>query len=399
MNDGFIWLLLNHFRLFELNDNKLKISSRQVRRTKAELLENDLFIRWFKENFVYLADTPDNRTKFVTQEEVIAEFRKLNPAQQQQIIGQRNYASAKYVKDMIQVHSAFKACYRAKVTNWRLTAMERLLPAAKNKSGPNCQYQRNVLIRFVSRAEYESGPVLETADLSALPADEAGRNYYEDEEDEQQVGDEKVDDDYLYADDMFFKYMNAAVKQANDEHGVAGIEEQARALSMDIDDAVLMSDNNGANDHLLNENNDNRIYRRDSLMSYSAVAINNEFMGNLLNDDDLMMADIGANDNLMNDYNDNRGGNGNLMMVDVCSADADAGADTGANGSLMIVDTDAGAGSDSTNDEDAGVKDQAAKPKTAKRRSKRRKVKGTYRNGKYGGGYDQDGLAKKKRKL
>lgn len=417
MNDGFIWLLLNHYRLFELNGNKLKISSRQVRRTKAELLENDLFIRWFKENFVYLADTPENRTKFVTQDEVTAEFKKLKPAQQQQIIGRPNYAAAKYVKDMLPAHSAFKPCYKDKVTNWRLTAIERLLPAAKNKTGPNCQYQRHVLIRFVSRAEYESGAALETADLAALPADEAGRNYY-DADEEGQFGDEKVEDDYLYGDDMFFKYMKPAVQQVNDTHDVAGIEEQARALSMEIDDAALVNGNNVANDHSLNENDDDRRYRRDSLMSYSAVgAINDEFMGNLLNDGDVMMADIGANDNLMNDNNDNRGGNGNLMRVD-----ADTGADAGANGNLMndnndntggndnlmMVDVcsadtddraDAGAVSDSTNDQDAGVKDQADKPKAGKRRSKRRKVKVTYKNSKYGGGCDQDGLARKKRKM
>ena len=152
-------------------------------------------------------------------------------------------------------------------------------------------------------------------------------------------------------------------------------------------------------------------------MSYSAVAINNEFMDNLLNDNDLMMADIGANDNLMNDNNDNRGGNGNLMVVDTDTG-ADAGANgslmsdnndnKGGNGNLMMVDVysadtddgaDAGAGSDSTNDQDAGVKDQADKPKVGRRRSKRRKVKVTYKNSKYGSGCDQDGLARKKRKM
>ena len=38
MNDDFIELLSNHFRLFELNGNETKTSVRQVRKTKAQML-------------------------------------------------------------------------------------------------------------------------------------------------------------------------------------------------------------------------------------------------------------------------------------------------------------------------------------------------------------------------
>ena len=213
---------------------------------------------------------------------------------------------------------------------------------------------------------------------------------------------------------MFFKYIKQSVHQVNDAHDIAGIEEQARALSMDIDDAAWV---NGANDYLLNENNNNRKDRKDSVMSYFAVAINNGFMGNLLNGDNLVMVDAWANDagvsdDLMTDNNDNRGGNGTLMMIDTdAGANGnlmnDNNANEGGNGNLMLVDVctadadaddgvDAGTGSDLTNEQDAVVKDQAAKPETAKRRSKRRKVKVTYKNSKYGGGYGQDGLVKRK---
>ena len=364
VNDGFIWILLNHYRLFELNGNQLKISSRQVRRTKAELLQNDLFIAWFKENFVYLADTPDNRTKFVTQEEVLAQFKLLTPGQQQQIIGQRNYAPAKYVKDMLHVHSAFKACFKTKITNWRLTKTERL--QAKNQIGPNGQYQINVLMRFVTRAEYEAKQTLATADLSALPEDEARRNYYENQEE----ADEKVNDDYIYGSDMFFRYMDPALKDINDGNDVVDIEEQARSMSLDINEDALVNGNNGAVGTLNENSND----RRDSLMSYSDVAMHNGAIGNLLNEN----GDGAANDdepigNLLNGNDENKGGIDDLMIVD------------------------AGAAADASNNKEASVKDQAAKPKVATR--KRKIINITYKNSKYGGGGAKNGLAKKKRKM
>ena len=362
MNDGFIWLLLNHYRLYELNGETVKISPRQVRRTKAELLQNDLFITWFKENFVYLADTPENRRKFVTQQEVYAEFRLLAPKQQQYIIGQSNYAPAKYVKDMIHVHSAFKACYRAKITNWRLTQEERVETAAKNKIGPNGQYQSNVLIRFVTRAEYEATPTLATADLSALDhetEEEAKRDCYDDPQ--------EVNHDYIYGSDLFFEYIDPALKETNDEANVADIEEQARSTSLDINESELMiGNNNGAVSNLLNRNFS---YRRPSVMSYSDVAMDN-----------------GVN-NLLNENDDNRESNNNLMVVDD-SANDDEPIDN------LLID-DAGTDADASNDEEASVKDQAAKPRRSKRK---RKINITYKKSKYGGSA-QDGLAKKKRKM
>ena len=88
-SNGLLWLLLNHYRLFELQGNKLKISARQNAKTKQKLLDQDLFIIWFRHNYVFLTDTEANRKKFVTREEIIAEFSALTPSKQQTIIGRR----------------------------------------------------------------------------------------------------------------------------------------------------------------------------------------------------------------------------------------------------------------------------------------------------------------------
>ena len=342
VNDGFIWLLLNHYRLFELNENKLRITNRQVKRTKAELLDNDLFINWFKENFIYLADTPSNRQKFVTQAEIVAQFKLLSPSQQQQIIGSRNYAPDKFIRDMIQIHSALKACYKKKVTNWRLGLVERI--AAKNTHGPNGQYQRNVLIRFTSRAEFESGPQLEAGTLRDTEEYEAKSNVHEDDEDLYYApDDDKLDDNYLYSKDLFFRYMDPA-----DGVRVADIEQQARALYMDIDDGVLIA----ANSINYDEEED-------------AVLVYGDEVNDFMNEND--------NNNLMNENSDNRGGNGNLM------------------------NSDNEANDDPANEEE--VKDQADEVQL--RRSKRKRVKLTYKNSQYNGRSANDGAkesAKKRRK-
>ena len=381
VNDGFIWLLLNHYRMFELNDNKLRITAKQKRRTKAELLDNDLFIKWFQQNFVYLADTPSNRKIFVTQEEILAEFKLLAPAQQQQIIGRRNYASTKFIKDMVQIHSALKACYVKKITNWRLTLLER--SAVKNVNGQNGQYQLHVLIRFIKRAEFESRPALKRADLADFEAkgkDEANLNddnigdddYIED--DHVRKADGPLNEDYLLDSNLFFTYLDPACSKV-----VTDVAEQARALSIDVDDGVLvfknddimnedgvMVYNNEANAVLMNENGDNKGGN-----------------GNLINIDG-EANDGEANDDLMNENSDNRRGNGNLMNVD-------GQANGGKANDLMNGNTDDRKdNSDDEIEEEAGVKDQAAKPKVNKR--KRKKVKVTYKNSQY------NGAAKKRRK-
>ena len=187
--DGFLWLLLQHYKLFKLNGNKLRVTPLQMNRTKRALLSNDLFFSWFKSNYVFLEDSKSNRRKFITQEEVINEFLKLPPATHLQIIGKKNYSPSKYVKDMLQCHTAIKECFKKKCTNWRLTSIERLLPAAANKSGPNCQYQLNVIIRFVTTAEFESTPGLKRVDLGEGDDDD-------DEETESDVeGSENNNDD------------------------------------------------------------------------------------------------------------------------------------------------------------------------------------------------------------
>ena len=384
VNDGFIWLLLNHYRLYELNGCELQVSTRQAKRTKAELLENDLFISWFKENFVYLADTPANRTKFVTQQEVLAQFKLLPPKQQQQIIGQRNYAPAKYVKDMMHVHSAFKACFRIKITNWRLSAEERKEPAAKNKTGPNCQYQSNALVRFVTRAEFEATETLVAADLATLPEEEAKSNFFANQ---QQA--EEINDDYIYSSDMFFEYMRPVFEDPDEDiaFDVENVAELTGSMSLDIDESRLMTGNNGAVGNLSDENYGQR---RPSLMSYSGAAMQDRVTDNVLNENDdnggnsdnvLMIVDEAADDdeaigNLLTGNNENKEGNDNVDA----GADAEAGADSGA---------------DATNDGKASVKDQAAKPMVSRRK---RKISIVYKKSKYGGSAEE-GSAKKKRKL
>ena len=72
--DGIIWILINHYHLFQLNNNKLMISDEQRARTRRELLEADLFIKWFESNFTMLTNTQQHQRKFISQAEIVEQF-------------------------------------------------------------------------------------------------------------------------------------------------------------------------------------------------------------------------------------------------------------------------------------------------------------------------------------
>lgn len=237
VNDGMMWLLLNHFHLYALNGYTLKISKRQLARTKCQLLEADLFIKWFSSNFKLLTDSAPHRRQFVTQEEVVAEFVTQTPTQQQNIIGRRNYAPRKFVRDMLKVHSALTPYFVKKYTNWRLSQIERLLPAAKNRIGPNCQYQRNVLIRFVTRGEAEGRFKDHTMDLAEVEA----------KTEEEAKCD--VKDDYIYDESLFFLYGDPA--QCTDDIDLESDEEPAVAPAANEDENELLNED----ELLLNDDN------------------------------------------------------------------------------------------------------------------------------------------------
>ena len=203
INDGVIWLLLNHYQLYINNGYRLGVSDRQKARTRNFLLEADQFIKWFESNFKLLPDTPANKKKFVTAEEVGDEFCKLTPGQQQQIIHGKSYNPMKFVKDTVKVHTALAPYYRERFTNYRLTLTQRSLPGAKNRAGPNCQYQYMCLTRFVTRAEAESKN-LNVTNLCDEPVEEYKC---------------QVPDNYFEtADNAFFDYRNPG---AGDEINLA----------------------------------------------------------------------------------------------------------------------------------------------------------------------------------
>ena len=222
--------------------------------------------------------------------------------------------------------------------------------AAKNVRGPNGQYQNNALIRFVSKAEFESGPKLEAGILGDTEEYEAKLNENENDEDVYYApADDKLNDNYLYSEDLFFTYMDPA-----DGVRVADIEEQARAMSMDIDDGVLVAANSINYDE-----------EEDAVLVYNDEI--NDFMNENDYNNNLMSYNNDAND-LMNENSDNRGGNGNLMNYNNEAND------------------------DPANEEE--VKYQAAEVKP--RRSKRKRVILTYNNSQYNGGAKES--AKKRRK-
>ena len=350
--DGLIWLLLNHFRIYENNGFKLAVSDRQIKRTKAQLMENDLFIRWFSSNYVFLTSTEANKKKFISVEEVTAEFQKLTPTQQNQIIGRRNYQPAKYVKDMLQTHSALKQLYVTKMTNWRLSKAERRARGAKNKIGLNCQYISHVLIRFVTRGEFEASN-LEKADLAADDpacendndgANEDNGEAKEDNEDvEEDDGGESVireaigtvKDNYLYSDDLFYFFKEDAhddVIIEADDHGQEGILNDENEYEMvdysAIDQMVEIEQQFKAASVDVGEDND-------------AIAI--------AKDDDIVMIDIAASKNGAGvDPTDN---NDNAIDVDANSND-DNGAGVDASGNDV---NEAGVDANGNDDNEAVV--------------------------------------------
>ena len=229
VNDGLIWLLICHYRMYEKNGFKLKISGEQSARTAAGLLDSDLFMKWFKANYVILADTPENKKHFVTQEEVINEFKKLAPTEQWQIIGKRNYDAAKFVKDVMRVHLVLKKYWTKKITNHRISQAERLAPGARNKTGPNCQYQRSALKGVVTAAEFA------TSSLIADEQEENGGNMNEaceadgvSEAAEAVESDGDAIDEYLVVDGLFYEGWNGYISEVEDEEKA---EEKAVALS------------------------------------------------------------------------------------------------------------------------------------------------------------------------
>ena len=428
--DGLIWLMLNHYRIYDNDGFKLAVSDRQLRRTRAKLMDNDLFIRWFKANYIFLADTESNRKKFITQEEVIAEFAKLTPTQHQQIIGRRNYQPDKYVKDMLQIHSAFKSCFEIKVTNWRLTMVERHLPAARNKTGPNKQYMGNVLIRFVTRAEFESAEPghYQTADLSMN--DQADKRSYimnDGEDDDENVDvfadDSEVPADYLHAEGLFFNFkirsselnilntddeadeqlMNdegAGDQLMNDEviddfglgpgkapakTGIAEIEQQLKATSVDlinieedkdeIDVEMINDDNNGSDDVVDDDNDGNN----DDKAGDVAIDVNND-----------KAEDHIAGDNNVDEAEDK------AMDVDNDKAEDESKDANDDKAGDEAEDADNAATNNDLNDNDKGneeaVNNQPAQPiRKSKRKRAKKSVNVVYKASKYA-------PAKKKRK-
>ena len=55
------------------------ISHEQRARTRRELLESDLFIKWFESNFSVLTNADEHRKKFTSQPEIVDQFNLLQP--------------------------------------------------------------------------------------------------------------------------------------------------------------------------------------------------------------------------------------------------------------------------------------------------------------------------------
>ena len=55
-------------------------------RTKADLLDADLFMRWFKNNHVQLTNAAANMKRFVTLDEITQQFLLLEPARMMQFL-------------------------------------------------------------------------------------------------------------------------------------------------------------------------------------------------------------------------------------------------------------------------------------------------------------------------
>lgn len=193
VNDGLIWLLLNHFRLFQLNGNRLSISARQQARTKRTMLENDLFIRWFTKNYQMIKLIKPNKKYFITIEELQYQFGLLTSSQQAAITCGTNYEPDKFVSDMARTHSALIRNWRPKVTNFRITKKERKVKGAVGKMGPNKQYQGASLICCMEKARFDNLPLAEQDDL--MPVDILDEAYHEEFECEDDDDDDVVDKD------------------------------------------------------------------------------------------------------------------------------------------------------------------------------------------------------------
>ena len=226
--DGIIWLLLNHMLIFRLNNNKLMISDQQKARTRRELLEADLFIKWFEKNFTMLTNTDAHHHKFISQAEIVEQFNLLQPSSITQIIGKRNYQPAKFIKSMMKTHAALASLYKEKITNYRLTEEERMHPDAKNKAGPNCQYIRHVLIRMVSIHEGRSMPADSLMDIAEGSPSEDVDELKSD-----------VPQDYIYDDKLFFIYP-PGIRERNDQQQAASNNNQPQQpprVHLSVDDS------------------------------------------------------------------------------------------------------------------------------------------------------------------
>ena len=310
INDGLIWLLICHYRMYENNGFRLTISEAQTARTTAGLLDSDLFIKWFKANYVVLADTVENKRYFVTQEEIINEFKKLAPTEQWQIIGKRNYDAAKFVKDILRVHLVLKRYYAKKVTNHRISRAERLASGAKNKTGPNRQYQSHVLRGVVTAAEFATSS-LESEEQynNGVQADPVNRAHEADEANEPE---ECINtDEYLVVDGLFYEESNGVYEDdifevedddlkadhiSDMENDIASVSLSAEV--MDVDGDVLMMENNEerAIDVISNEaaSGANDVDGNESA-SAANVANSNE-PASIVNDIDNNEAPAGGND-------------------------------------------------------------------------------------------------------
>ena len=166
MNDGFIWLLLNHMRSFEANGYKLSTTQEQIARTKRNYSKMIYSLFGSMQIIhIYVIQKVIGRNllpwkKSFSNSSYYHQQNKLQLKEEEKIMIQLNFCG-----DIIRNHSALYDFYKEKMTNYRISLQQRVLPEAKNKCGSNCQYVRKVLRRFVSKPEAQSLAAIEIIQL------------------------------------------------------------------------------------------------------------------------------------------------------------------------------------------------------------------------------------------
>ena len=349
MGDGFLWLLLQHYRIFENNDHQLPISEDQFARTRSELMQSDLFIKWFGANYVLLAATQNPRAdhQFVTVAEIQQEFKKLTPKEQQLIIGSKHYAPDKFITDILKGHTALREFWKKKVTNWRLTTDERR-KVARNAIGPNGQYQGPALFRFMPRAEFEmsfdgfleqrlgmtdrayeeqqkqlAAELLNDELLDDELLNDEQHEAHSQEEKDELLNDEPVKDqaarpdikavDYIYSDELFFLYgADELPEPASELQSDDDVEMEHNGSGDNTDNgAAIRHDNEDKKDNEDVNDNDNNNYIGAGVDNNSEATGNDNEDEKDKEDNNDKGAGVTKNSGAVDDDNNDNGGGAN----------------------------------------------------------------------------------------